>query len=52
MTDINLLRGKMPSFCDVAACLQFPATQSYPEAEERSSHHFTLFYIPYYIRSA
>jgi len=25
---INALRGKMPSFCDVAACLQFPATRS------------------------
>jgi hypothetical protein len=43
MTVINVLRGKMLSFCDVAACLQFPATRSYPEPDERSPHHFTMF---------
>lgn len=43
MTDINVLRGKMPGFCDVAACSQFPLTQSYPEPDGRSPHHFTQF---------
>ena len=43
MTDINVSRGKMLSFCNVSACLQFPATRSYPDSDERIPHHFTLF---------
>jgi len=52
VTDINVFRGKMPSFCDVAARLQFPTTRSYPVPDKRSPLHFTLFlyFISYKIR--
>jgi hypothetical protein len=42
-TDTNAICSRMQSFCDVAAIFQEPGTWTYPEPDEKSPHHLTLF---------